>query len=95
MRPRKLTNYKKYRVILAMKNAQYIIAASNTVNNLVILSKAWFHNTTEGQYLDPDITGYVVLQELDALGNYVNSEKAPFEGKANVIGALRELGGRS
>lgn len=92
----KQVNYKKYRIFLNSGTGQFVVAASNTVNDLVNLTKAWLSQTTPGMYLPANATGYLILQELDEnTGVYKGgSPKIFFESKKDIITKLRELGGR-
>ena len=88
-------NYKKYRIYINTPNGGYYVAASNTVNDLVSLVKYWLERTSAGMYLPSEVTGRVVLQELDeATGAYQRSEILPFEDKKDIITKVRQLGGR-
>lgn len=88
-------NYKQYRIYLNTPTAGYIIAASNTVNDLVNLSKYWLTNTNAGLQLPSNVSGILTLQQLDpATGAYVTSERAEYKSKKDIITQLRKLGGR-
>ena len=72
-------NYKKYRIFLNTPGGNFIVAASNTVNDLVDLTRAWLTTTTAGQYLPENVTGYPIRQMLHELtGAYMGSGKVPF-----------------
>lgn len=88
-------NYKKYRVYINTPAGGYYAATSNTVNNLVGLTKYWLERTSAGMYLPSDVKGSVVLQLLDETnGSYKAEELAPFDKKEDIINALRSIGGR-
>lgn len=88
-------NYKKYRIFLNTPGGNFIVAASNTVNDLVDLTRAWLTTTTAGQYLPENVKGYLILQMLDEVtGAYMGGEKVPFEDKDDIITQLRIIGGR-
>ena len=87
--------YKRYRILVTTPTGQYIVATSNTVNDLVDLTKSWFLNTSEGIYLPDNTYGLIILQQLDPVtGAYRNSEQIGYEGKDTIINQLRKLGGR-
>lgn len=88
-------NYKKYRIFLQTPTQSAVVAASNTVNDLVNLTKWWFENTTDGQYMPYEFDGFIILQQLDEVtGSYKGQEQLPVKGKEDVITQLRILGGR-
>lgn len=88
-------NYKKYRIFINTPAGGFYAATSNTVNNLVDLVKYWLTRTSEGMYLAPEVTGSVVLQEIDeTIGAYKRSEVLPFSSKSDIITQVRKLGGR-
>lgn len=87
--------YKEYRIFLQTATGSYIIATSNTVNDLVLLSKMWLERTSAGMYLPPEAKGMLILQKLDPVtGAYQGQEQIEFERKDDIIGQLRKLGGR-
>jgi len=93
MQPQSL--YKKYRIFLSVPGGQYIVATSNTVNDLVRLTSSWLSNTSAGQYIAEDARGYVVLQQLDPkTGAYRGGQQLLFEDKQDIITQLRLIGGR-
>ena len=88
-------NYKKYRVYINTPAGGYYAATSNTVNNLVGLTKYWLERTSAGMYLPSNVTGRVVLQQLnEKTGAYERSEVLPFEDREDIITKVRQLGGR-
>lgn len=87
--------YKRYRVYVSTPVGQYIVATSNTVNDLVDLTKLWLTNTSPGMYMPERVNGYLVVQQLDpTTGAYRGGEQIVFESKDEIIARLRELGGR-
>ena len=88
-------NYKKYRIFLSTTTASFFVAASNTVNDLVDLTKIWFQNPSAGLYIPDNAQGFVELQELNETpGSYIRGERRPFVSKKDVITQVRALGGR-
>lgn len=87
--------YKKYRIYLSTPAGAFIMAASNTVNNLVELAKYWLTRTNAGIYLPPEVRGTVQIHELDeATGAYRRSVGKSFKNKKDIITQLRKMGGR-
>lgn len=87
--------YKRYRIYLNTAAGGYIVATSNTVNDLVGLTKQWLEQTSAGYYMPEETSGTIVLQQLDKkTGAYVAEERIPFRDKTEIIGNLRKLGGR-
>ena len=87
--------YKRYRVYINSPTGQYIVATSNTVNDLVDLTRMWLTQTSPGLYMPDKVSGYLVVQRLDEeTGAYRGGEQMPFESKDEIITILRKLGGR-
>ena len=87
--------YKKYRVYVASRTGNYVVAASDTVNNLVSLVKYWMENTSAGMYLPEESSGTVVVHVLDpATGAYKVGKGASYKDKDDIITQLRKMGAR-
>ena len=87
--------YKKYRIYVSTAGAGYVVAASNTVNNLVALTKYWLENTSAGMSLADDITGTVTIHHLDPdTGAYKRGAGKSFKDKDDILAKLREMGAR-
>lgn len=94
MQPNK-PKYKKYRVYLSTASGGAVMAASNTVNDLVDLVKYWLTRTSTGMYLPPDVRGTVQLHELDEVtGAYRRGAGFSFKNKKDIVTQVRKLGGR-
>lgn len=89
------SGYKKYRVYLNSNAGGFFVASSNTVNNLVELSKFWLERTTAGMTLPDNVNGFALIQVLnEKTGNYVGQTQLPFTRKDEIIEQIRKLGGR-
>jgi hypothetical protein len=89
------SGYKKYRVYLNTNMGGFFIASSNTVNNLVDLSKYWLERTTAGMSLPESIKGHALIQVLnEETGAYVGQTTLPFQNKDEIVEQVRKLGGR-
>jgi len=87
--------YKKYRVYVSSRTGNYIVAASNTVNNLVSLVKYWMQNTSAGLYLPEESSGTVTVHVLDEnTGAYRAGKGLSYKDKADIITQLRKMGAR-
>lgn len=87
--------YKKYRIYLNANGAGYVMATSDTVNNLVELAKYWMARTSAGMSLPDDVRGTVQLHELDELtGGYKRAVGKSFKDKDDIITQVRKMGGR-
>lgn len=88
-------NYKKYRIYLTGPTGSYFVATSDTVNNLVDLTKYWLERTSAGSYLPDEAKGQVVLQQVDeTTGAYRFQEALPYKNRKDIITQVRKLGGR-
>ncbi len=87
--------YKQFQVNLTTVTGDYIIAASDTVNDLVDQAKYWLGSTSTGMQLTDGQVRSITLQELDpATGAYVNGESLPVEDKKDILAQVRLLGAR-
>lgn len=87
--------YKKYRLYLQTTRGSYVMAASDTVNDLVLQTLEWLQTTGPGRSVYDDMVQSVVLYSLDAdTGAYVFSRKVPATSRDDIIKKVRELGGR-
>jgi hypothetical protein len=87
--------YKKYRLYLQTSAGSYVMAASDTVNDLVDQVREWLDRTSSGRGVYDDTVQAVVLYELDPdTGAYVFSKKLPASSRREIINKTRELGGR-
>lgn len=88
-------NYKQFRVYIQTPTGGYYAATSETVNNLVELIKYWLERTSAGVYLQPNVKGNVILQEIDpTTGAYHTQETLPFKNKKDILTKARMLGAR-
>lgn len=87
--------YKKYRVYLYSRAGSYAVAASNTVNDLVSLTKYWLDRTSAGIYLPEESNGTIAIHVLDeTTGAYKAGKGLPFKDKDDIITQLRKMGAR-
>ena len=97
--------YAKYRLYVLTTHGSFAVAASNTVNDLVDLVRAWLSNTADGRSVVDLFDDYgrleysdaqgVALYELDPKnGAYVFSKQLPATDRADIIRKTHALGGR-
>lgn len=86
--------YAKYRLYLQAQSGSYVMAASNTVNDLVAQVTYWLTRST-GQSVYDDQVRNVILYVLDKkTGAYVFDKRLPVTSRKDVITKVRLLGGR-
>ena len=85
----------QFQLVLMTRTGQFVIGASDTVNDLVDQAKYWLQGSSAGaQLVDTDVQS-IILQEVDpATGEYVDGETLPVEDKKDVITQARNLGAR-
>lgn len=85
----------QFQLVLITDDGQYVIGASDTVNDLVDQAKIWLQSSTTGQQLVDSQVRSIILQEVDPnTGDYVDGEELPVTDKADVITQARTLGAR-
>lgn len=87
--------FQQFQIDLATSLGNYVIAASDTVNDLVAQAKLWLGTSSAAQSLTDGKVISITLQELDpATGAYVDGEEIPVEDKDDIIRQIRLLGAR-
>lgn len=87
--------YAKYRLYLQTTRGGYVMAASNTVNDLVAQVHQWLDGTGAGRSVYDDMVLKIMLYQLDkASGAYVFDEQLPVVDRQDIIKKVRALGGR-
>jgi hypothetical protein len=85
----------QFQLVLLTDADQFVIAASDTVNDMVEQAKIWLQSSTAGQQLVDSQVRSIILQEVDpATGDYVDGEEIPVADKADVVTQARNLGAR-
>lgn len=85
----------QFQIDLETRKGNFVIAASDTVNDLVDHAKAWLGATSEGgALLDNDVISITLMEVDPATGEYMGGESIPVESKQDIITQLRNLGGR-
>ena len=85
----------QFQLLLRATDGDHIMAASDTVNDLVEQAKFWLNAGDAGNALTDAMVRSIILQELDpATGAYVDSTELPVESKADVIKQARAIGAR-
>lgn len=93
--PEQATEGPQFQVNLSTTTGPYLIASSDTVNDLVDQAKYWLGSTDSGMQLNDGQVQSVTLQELDPqTGNYVDGQAVPVASKAEVVSAIRDMGAR-
>lgn len=88
-------NTPQFQLLLRTTQGDFVIAASDTVNDLVDKARYWMNATDTGaQLLDSQVRS-VILQELDPkTGAYVDSTELPVKTKQQIIQQARTIGAR-
>ena len=86
--------YAAYRVFINTTQGNYFAAASNSVNGLADLVRAYFDTTTGRAIYDDQIRGVTIMNLDRDTGSYVRSGQATATSRQDVINKLYELGGR-
>lgn len=85
----------QFQLLLRTTGGDFIIAASDTVNDLVDQARYWLNATDTGAQLTDGQVRSVILQELDpATGAYVDGTELPVQTKQQVIAQARVIGAR-
>ena len=88
-------NTPQFQLLLRTTDGDKILAASDTVNDMVDQARFWLNATDEGAKLNDSQVRSLILQELDPqTGAYVDSQEIPVSSKQQVIQAARQLGAR-
>lgn len=87
----------QFQLVLRASDGDHVMAASETVNDLVGQAKYWLNASDAGAAITDAMVQSVVLQEVDpATGNFVDSQEIPVDGgRGGILGAARKLGARS
>lgn len=86
----------QFQLVLRATDGDHVMAASETVNDLVDQAKYWLNASDEGAAITDAMVTSVVLQEVDpATGSFVDSQELPVEGRGDILGAARQIGARS
>ena len=85
----------QFQLVLRASDGDHVIAASDTVNDMVDQARYWINVSPAGmKMLDNDVQS-LILQEVDpATGAYVDSKELPVEDKKDIITKARQLGSR-
>jgi hypothetical protein len=85
----------EFQLLLRATDGDHVMAASDTVNDLVEQSKIWLNATDEGATITDASVRSIILQQVDpATGAYVDGEELPVESKQDVVAQARNLGAR-
>ena len=88
-------NTPQFQLMLRTDTGDYLVGASDTVNDLVDQAKYWIQASSTGAQLVDTQLRSIMLQELDPqTGAYVDGEELPVENKADVVRQARALGAR-
>lgn len=88
-------NVPQFQLLLRATDGDHVMAASDTVNDLVEQSKIWLNATDAGAAITDASVRSIILQEVDpATGAYVDGEELPVESKQDVVAQARNLGAR-
>lgn len=86
----------QFQLVLRATDGDHVMAASDTVNDLVDQAKYWLNASDEGAKITDAMVRSVVLQEVDpATGSFVDSQELPVESRNDILGQARKLGARS
>lgn len=86
----------QFQLVLRTTDGDNVIAASDTVNDLVDQAKYWLQASPTGAQLVDSQVRSIILQELDPkTGAYVDGQELPVTDKADVLTQARKLGARS
>lgn len=88
-------NTPQFQLLLRTTQGDFIIAASDTVNDMVDQARYWINATDTGSQLNDSQVRSVILQELDPqTGAYVDSTELPVQTKQQIIQQARAIGAR-
>ena len=88
-------NTPQFQLMLRTTKGDFIMGASDTVNDLVDQARYWLNATDTGAQLNDGEVRSVLLQELDPkTGAYVDSKELPVQTKQQVIQQARTIGAR-
>ncbi len=86
----------QFQLVLRATDGDHVMAASETVNDLVDQAKYWLNAGDAGNAITDAMVQSVVLQEVDpATGSFVDSQEIPVDSRDGILGAARKLGARS
>lgn len=86
----------QFQLVLRASDGDHVMAASETVNDLVDQAKYWLNASDAGAAITDAMVQSVVLQEVDpATGNFVDSQELPVDNRGDILGAARKIGARS
>lgn len=85
----------QFQIDLRTRQGSFIIAASDTVNDLVDRAKAWMGTTDQsGALTDNDVQEVALMEVNPETGDFTDMEVLPVEDKKDVITKVRQLGAR-
>ena len=85
----------QFQLLLRSTAGDNVIAASNTVNDLVDQARFWINASDTGAQMLDSAVRSIILQELDpTTGAYVDSTELPVESKQDIITQARNIGAR-
>lgn len=85
----------QFQIDLRTRTGSFVIAASDTVNDLVDRAKAWMGTTDQaGKINDSEVREVALMEVSPETGEYVDMEVLPVEDKKDVITQVRKLGAR-
>lgn len=88
-------NTPQFQLLLRTTGGDFIIAASDTVNDLVDQARYWLNATDTGAQMTDGQVRSIILQELDPqTGAYVDGRELPVQTKQQVISQARIIGAR-
>ena len=83
----------QFQLVLRTVAGDQVIAASDTVNDMVEQAKIWLNATDAGAAITDASVRSIILQEVDpATGAYVDGEELPVDSKQDVVAQARNLG---
>lgn len=86
----------QFQLVLRATDGDHVMAASETVNDLVDQAKYWLNASDAGAAITDAMVKSVVLQEVDpATGAFVDSQELPVESRGDILSTARDLGARS
>lgn len=86
----------QFQLVLRASDGDHVMAASETVNDLVDQAKYWLNASDAGAAITDAMVQSVVLQEVDpATGSFVDSQELPVDSRGSILSTARDLGARS
>lgn len=86
----------QFQLVLRATDGDHVMAASETVNDLVDQAKYWLNASDAGAAITDAMVKSVVLQEVDpATGSFVDSQELPVDSRGSILSTARDLGARS